>query len=147
MKAPGIIADRAVLALVFASIVIAAFEISRSWLSFLYPAVFGFFMRMVGDLPSDNLWWNGDIILAFFSGGTSVTAFILIADPSSGAKSVPGNIIIVVLAAVLGLVFRVFAPALYGGIFAVALINALTPFLYKAERRLLYSATSPGGGS
>jgi electron transport complex protein RnfD len=141
VQSPEIIADRAVLALVIATAVIAAFEISRSWLSLLYLAVFGFLVRMAGDGGS---WWNGDVILAFFSGGTLVAAFILIVDPSSGAKSVPGNVVVVILAAVLSLAFRVFASALYGCFYAVTLVNALTPLLCKLERRLFFSL-SPAG--
>jgi len=142
-QSPGIIADRAVLALVLAIAVIAAFEISRSWLSLLYLAVFGFLIRMMGDGGS---WWNGDVILAFFSGGTLVAAFILIVDPSTGAKSMPGNVIVVILAALLSVAFRVFASALYGCFYAVALVNALTPLLCKAERRLLFSLSPAEGG-
>jgi electron transport complex protein RnfD len=142
LQSPGIIADRAVLALVLAVAVIAAFEISRSWLSLLYLAVFGFLVRLFSDGDAGG-WWTGDVIFTFFSGGTLVTAFILIVDPSSGAKSIPGNIIIVVLAAVLSLVFRVFASVFYGCFFAVALVNALTPFLCKLERRLLFSLSPP----
>jgi Na+-translocating ferredoxin:NAD+ oxidoreductase subunit D len=150
LQSPGIIADRAVLVLVLAAAVIAAFEISRSWFSVVYLVVFGFFIRMAGD---SNAWWNGDVIFAFLSGGTLVAAFILIVEPSSGAKSVPGNIIAVILAAVLSMVFRVFASALYGCFFAVAIVNALTPFLRKLERSLLYSlnpaieSAASGGGA
>jgi electron transport complex protein RnfD len=136
-QSPGIIADRSLLVLVFATALIAAFQISRLWLSILYLAVFGFLIRLVGD--GGGVWWTGDVILAFFSGGTLVTAFILIVDPSSGAKSAAGNAFLVVLAAVLSMVFRVYAGALYGCFFAVALINALAPFICKVERRLLYS--------
>jgi electron transport complex protein RnfD len=136
IQSPGIIADRSVLVLIFATAIIAAFQISRSWLSILYLAVFGFLIRMAGD---GNSWWTGDVILAFFSGGTLVTAFILVVDPSSGAKSAAGNAVLVVLAAVLSMAFRVYASALYGCFFAVALVNALAPFVCKVERRLLYS--------
>jgi electron transport complex protein RnfD len=141
MQSPGIIADRAVLALVFAIAVIAAFEVSRSWLSVLYLAVFGFLIRLVGDV--DGMWWNGDVLFAFFSGGTLVTAFILVVDPASGAKSAMGNIMVVVLAAVLSLAFRVYASAFYGCFFAVALVNALTPFVSTIERRFLYTSSAP----
>jgi electron transport complex protein RnfD len=137
MQSPGIIADRSLLVLVFATAVIAAVQISRLWLSILYLAIFGFLIRMAGD--SGGAWWTGDVILAFLSGGTLVTAFILIADPSSGAKSAVGNAILIVLAAVLSMIFRVYAGALYGCFFAVALINALAPFVCRVERRLLYS--------
>ena len=141
LRSPGIIADRAVLTLVIAAAVIAAVEISRSWLSLLYLAVFGFLFRMLGD--PGGVIWNGDVILAFFSGGTLLTAFILVVDPSSGAKSVPGNIIAVIFAAVLSLVFRVYASALYGCFFAVALVNAFTPLICAIERRFLYTLAKP----
>jgi electron transport complex protein RnfD len=140
LQSPGIIADRAVLALVLSVAVIAAFEISRSWLSLLYLAVFGFLVRLAGG----EGWWMGDVIFTFFSGGALVTAFILIADPSSGAKSIPGNVVLVVTAAILSLVFRVFASVFYGCFFAVALVNALAPFLCKLERRMLFSNEEQG---
>ncbi|MDR2923744.1 MAG: RnfABCDGE type electron transport complex subunit D [Treponema sp.] len=137
LKTPGIIADRAVLALVLATAVIAASQISRSWLSFVYIAVFGLLTRIFGDV-SGSLW-NGDVIYAFLSGGTLVAAFILIADPSTGAKSMPGGIIAAILAAVLGFVFRFYGHEFFGCIYAAALVNTLIPLLYKAERRLFYS--------
>jgi len=134
LKTPGIIADRAVLVLVLATAVIAASQISRSWLSFVYLAVFGLLTRMLGDITL----WNGDVIYAFLSGGTLVTAFILITDPSTGAKSMPGGVIAAVLAAILGFVFRFYGREFFGCIYAAALVNILIPLLYKAERRLLY---------
>jgi len=150
LQSPGIIADRAVLTLVVATAVIAAFEISRSWLSLVYLAVFGFLVRMAGDVGGAygaGIWWNGDVILAFFSGGTLVTAFILVVDPSSGAKSVLGNVVVVILAAVLSLAFRIYASAFFGCFFAVALVNALTPLLCKLERSVLFSLSPPRGSA
>jgi len=136
LKTPGIIADRAALAIVLATAVIAASQISRSWVSFVYLAVFGFLTRMLGD--SSGSVWSGDVIYAFLSGGTLVTAFILISDPSTGAKSMPGGIIAAVLAAVLGFIFRFYGREFFGCIYAAALVNILIPLFYKAERRLLY---------
>jgi len=136
LKTPGIIADRAMLVLVLATAVIAASLISRSWLSFIYLAVFGLLARMLGDI-SGSLW-NGDVLYALLSGGTFVTAFILISDPSTGAKSIPGGIIAAVLAAVLGFIFRFYGRVFFGGLYAAALVNILIPLFFKAERRLFY---------
>jgi electron transport complex protein RnfD len=143
LKTPGIIADRAVLALVLATAVIAASQISRSWLSFVYLAVFGLLTRMLGD--TDSLW-NGDVLYAFLSGGTLVAAFILISDPSTGAKSMPGGLIAAVLAAVLSFIFRSYGSEYFGCLYAAALVNALIPLLYKAERRLFYPSSAGRGG-
>jgi electron transport complex protein RnfD len=136
LKTPGIIADRAVLAIVIATAVIAASQISRSWISFVYLAVFGILTRMLGDLSGPL--WKGDVIYAFLSGGTLVTAFILIADPSTGPKSMPGGLIAAVLAAVLGFIFRFYGQEFFGCLYAAAFVNTLIPLLYKAERRLFY---------
>jgi len=140
---PGLIADRAGLALIFGVTLMAAFQISKSWLSAVYLGVFGLLVRMLGDVHMGN-WWNGDVILGLLSGGTLVTAFILIADPSSRAKSPQGNAILVIAAAVLGVAFRYLGDVPYGCFLAVALINALVPLLCKLERRLLYLSFNGG---
>jgi electron transport complex protein RnfD len=140
LKTPGIIADRAVLAIVLATAVIAASQISRSWISFVYLAVFGLLTRMLGDI-SGSLW-NGDVLYAFLSGGTLVTAFILLSDPSTGAKSMPGGLIAAIFAAVLGFIFRFYGQIFFGCLYAAALVNTLIPLLYKAERRLFYPSSA-----
>jgi electron transport complex protein RnfD len=149
LQTPGIIADRAALALVVTTAIIAAFQISRSWMSLVFLAVYGLLVRMAGDLHVEGLWWNGDIIFAFLSGGALVTAFILIADPSSGPKSAAGCLLTAVLAAALSFAFRYIGGVFYGCFFAVALINALTPLLCKFEKKIFYSrppVSAPAGG-
>ena len=143
-RIPGIIADRAGLVLVLGTLLMTAFQISRYWLSLLYLVIFGFLVRMAGDLS--GVLWNGDVLLALFSGGTLLTAFVLAADPSTGAKSVPGRAFMMIIAAAMGFVFRIYASALYGCFYAVAAVNALTPLLCRLERRLFYSQTASGGG-
>jgi len=109
-----------------------------SWISIVFLLVYGLLVRMAGDLHYDGTWWNGDVIFAFLSGGTLVTAFILIADPSTGAKSAGGNAIIAVCAAVLSFAFRYPGGVFYGSFFAIILVNSLTPLLRKTEQRILY---------
>jgi len=138
LDAPGIVADRAVLALFVLIAMLFAFRASRAWVSLVYLAVFTLLVRLVGDLPFEGYLWEGNVLLALLSGGTLVTAFVLLADPSSGAKSIPGSAALAVLAAALSVVFRYLGGELYGGFFAVALVNALTPLLGRLERRLLY---------
>ncbi|MCL2192383.1 MAG: RnfABCDGE type electron transport complex subunit D [Treponema sp.] len=138
LETSGIIADRAVLALFLLVAIMFAFRTGRMWISVVYLAVFTLLVRLVGDLPFEGYLMQGNVVLALLSGGTLVTAFILIAEPSSGAKSIPGNVVMAVLAAVLSVTFRYFGGEFYGGFFAVALVNALTPLLSRLERRALY---------
>jgi len=140
LQTPGIIADRAAFTLVLATAVIAAAQISRSWFSFVYLAVFGLLTRALGG--ASGQLWNGDVLYAFLSGGTFVTAFILIADPSTGAKSISGGLTAAVLAAVFGFVFRFYGGEFFGCVYAAAFVNAMIPLFYKAERRLFYPSSS-----
>ena len=140
-NAPGIIADRAVLVLILGSIIIAALCINRFWLSFLYLAIFSLFVKMFGDIGPEGIFWNGDVLLNLFSGGTLLCAFILITEPSSGAKSNQGCIAVVFLAAFFSFIFRYYGGTIYGSFFAIALINGITPIVRRIERGFLYSKT------
>jgi len=139
LGSPGIIADRAVLSLLLLVAAVFAFRASRWRASVAYLAVFAFLARMVGDLPYEGRLWEGDVLLALLSGGTLVTAFVLVAEPGGGAKSSAGAVALAVFAAVASAAFRFPGGELYGGFFAVALANALAPLLRRLERRTLYA--------
>ena len=138
-KSPGIIADRGLLALLAGTIIITAFQISRSWVPVLFLGVYGFLVRSAGDLSQGGFFWNGDMLFALFSGGTVAAAFIVAAEPASGAKSNPGIAAAAVLGAVLSWIFRYRGFEIYGCFTALALVNALTPVIRLFERRLLFS--------
>jgi len=141
-RAPGIVADRAALAMLLLVAALFAFRASRMLAPLAYVAVFGFLARMLGAIPDGGALWEGDVLLALLSGGTLVAAFVLLAEPSSGAKSAGGALAAAILAAGLSVLFRFFGGEFYGGFFAVALVNALMPLLRAVERRLLYARAS-----
>jgi len=135
---PGIIADRAVFALLLGTIVISAFQVNRSWIPAIYLTVFGIFVRFGEAMIFGGDAWTGDVFFAFCSGGTLVAAFFLVSDPATGAKS---NIFIAVTAAVGGLLaflFRYYGHEPYGVVFAVVFINAILPLVRMLESRKLY---------
>jgi Na+-translocating ferredoxin:NAD+ oxidoreductase RnfD subunit len=137
---PGIIAGRGVLALLLGSILISASQAGRVWIPALFLAVYGFLVRCAGgELP-----WTGDVLAALCSGATLVTAFFLLADPSSGAKSGAGAALNAAAAAVFAFVFRYWGGEALGAVFAAALVNALGPLVRAAESRLFYLGGSPG---
>jgi electron transport complex protein RnfD len=136
--APGIIADRGVLALLLGTIIITASRVSRARVPALWLAVFGFLVRMAGALPYGGGWWSGDVLFALCSGGTLVAAFLLAADPATGAKSNWGILLAALAGGGIAFLFRYQGGEGYGAVFAVALVNAALPLVRKFESRRFY---------
>jgi electron transport complex protein RnfD len=138
-RAPGIIADRGLLALLLGTIIITAFQVSRPWVPAVYLGVFGVLVKIFGALPFGGVLWNGDILFGLFSGGTMAAAFLLASDPATGAKSKGGILLMVILGAFFTWFFRYQGYSVYGAFFAAALVNALTPLVRSFEERRFYS--------
>jgi electron transport complex protein RnfD len=137
----GIIGDRGVYALLLGSIVIIALGVSRLYLPAIYITLYLLLIKFAGALPTGGELWEGDMIFGLFSGGTLITAFILLADPATSPKSVYGKTAFAILAAALSFFFRYMKSDSYGAFFAVALLNTLTPLLRKIESRCIYERT------
>ncbi|MCL1991475.1 MAG: RnfABCDGE type electron transport complex subunit D, partial [Spirochaetes bacterium] len=97
-RGPGFIADRGILALLIGSILLSALRVSRFYIPVVFLFVFGLLTRIFGDLPFGGQFWSGDILWGFFSGGTIAAAFILAAEPVSGAKTKYGALALVTAA-------------------------------------------------
>jgi len=134
---PGIITDRGLFALLIGTIIITAFGINRGWVPLVFLAVYGFLIRLAGDLS--GVLWNGDLLYGLFSGCTIATAFILAAEPASGAKLFPGMLFSVVLSAVLSWFFRYRCLEYSGCLIALAFVNCLTPLIKLFEEKVIIS--------
>jgi electron transport complex protein RnfD len=144
--APGIIADRGLLAFLLGTIVITAARTNRSWIPALYLGIYGIMVRLFGALPYGGGMGNGDLLFGLFSGGTMAGAFILAADPATGAKSNGGIAFAALLGGLLAYLFRYPGGEPYGVIFALVLVNALLPLVRSFEYHALYRRTAPAGG-
>ncbi|GHV63497.1 electron transport complex subunit D [Spirochaetia bacterium] len=142
--APGIIADRGLCALLLGTIILIASQTNRAWIPAAYLGVYALLIRCFGALAAGGAFGEGDILFAFFSGGTIAAAFLLMADPATGAKSDLGMFAAVILGAVFSFIFRYSGGEIYGAFFAVALVNALTPLIRSIESRQLYSQAGNG---
>jgi electron transport complex protein RnfD len=136
----GVMADRAVLSLFLFASAMFAFRAGRWRVSVAYLAVFAFLSRLLGDIPGGGGLWKGDAVMGIFSGGTLLTAFVLLAYPSGGSRSSGGIVVMAVLAAVLAAVFRYIGGEFYGGFFAAVAVNAIGLLLVPLERRVLYAS-------
>ncbi|MDR3275700.1 MAG: RnfABCDGE type electron transport complex subunit D [Treponema sp.] len=130
---PGIIGDRGLFALILGTIILSAFRSGRFWASTLFLVLYLFLIRAFGGQP-----WAGDILFNLFTGGTLAAAFLLIADPSSGVKSMGGMAAATALTALGAALLRIGGGEPYGAIFAVALVNGISPLIRGFEDRRLY---------
>jgi electron transport complex protein RnfD len=137
-RAPGIIADRGLMALLLGTVIITASQASRAWIPAVYLLCYGFLVRVFGALPFGGVAGDGDILFCFFTGGTMAAAFLLAADPATGPKSRAGILAAAILAALFSWIFRYQGLEPYGAFFAVVMINVLTPLIRTIEERFFY---------
>jgi electron transport complex protein RnfD len=138
----GLIVDRGLFTLLLGTIIITALGINRGWVPLVFLSVYGFFIRLAGDAP--GIFWNGDLLYGLFSGGTVAAAFILAAEPASGAKLWQGVLFSVVLGAVLSWFFRYRCMEYSGCIIALALVNCFTPLIRLLEDKIFFSHKKSG---
>jgi len=139
---PGMIIDRGLFTLLLGTVVITALGINRGWIPPVFLSVYGFLIRFAGDAP--GIFWNGDLLYGLFSGGTIAAAFILAAEPASGAKLWQGILFSVVLGAVLSWFFRYRCMEYTGCLIALALVNCLTPLIRLLEDKIFFSHKTDG---
>ncbi|MCL2214634.1 MAG: RnfABCDGE type electron transport complex subunit D [Treponema sp.] len=137
---PGIITDRGILALLIGTIVITAIGINRGWIPLVFLTVYILLIRFAGDI--NGLLWNGDMLYGFFSGGTITAAFILAAEPASGAKLRGGVLFTVILSSVLSWFFRYKCMEYTGCFIALALTNCFTPLVRVIEDKYFLSRSN-----
>ena len=138
----SLIMDRGLFFLLIGTIVITAVGINRGWVPLIFLAVYGFLVRFAGDLS--GTYWNGDILYGIFSGGAIAAAFILAAEPASGAKLKPGLVFTVVLSAFLSWFFRYRCMEYTGCLIAIAFTNCITPLVRLFEEKVFLSRNIRG---
>jgi electron transport complex protein RnfD len=145
---PGIIADRGLFCFLLGTVVITAFQVSRSWIPAAFLVVYGVLVRTVGAVFVGGEPGTGDLIFGLFSGGVMATAFLLTADPATGPKTTYGALAVAACAGLFAFVFRYIAHEPYGAFFAVVLLNTFVPLIRELESRILYrsSASNADGG-
>jgi len=138
----GIITDRGLFALLIGTIIITAVKINRGWVSLVFLFVYGLLIRFAGDV--NGIYWNGDMLYGIFTGGTIAAAFVIAAEPSSGAKLKPGILFNAVLAAVLSWFFRYRCMEFSGCFIALAITNCFTPLVRIMEEKIISARNNFG---
>jgi electron transport complex protein RnfD len=141
-NSPGMIIDRGLFTLLLGTIIITALGINRGWVPLVFLSVYGFLVRLAGDTA--GIFWNGDLLYGIFSGGVVAAAFILAAEPASGAKLWQGVLFNVTFGAVLSWFFRYRCMDYTGCLIALALVNCFTPLIRLIEDKIFFLRKSRG---
>jgi electron transport complex protein RnfD len=142
--APGLIADRGLLGLLAGTLILCTARVGRRWVPLLFLLCYTVLVRLWGGPAAGQ----GDMLTALLSGGTLAVAFIVIADPASGAKSAWGCVAAAAACGALAFVIRYPGGNPWGGVYAAALLNALIPLIRQVENALLYDRpAAPAGNS
>jgi electron transport complex protein RnfD len=138
-RAPGIVADRGLAALLLGTVIVVAFQAGRLRAPAVYLAVYAFLVRAAGGLPFGGTPWSGDMLFGIFSGGVVAAAFFLAAEPVTGAKSRAGTAAAAALAGFFSWFFRYQGFVPYGAFFAILTVNAACLIIRNLEFRFFYS--------
>jgi Na+-translocating ferredoxin:NAD+ oxidoreductase subunit D len=135
---PGIIADRGLAALLLTTIVLAASRSTKAFIPAIFLAVFAGLVRLGGGVPYGGSLGGGDMLFSLLTGGTVLAAFLLTADPATGAKSNLGAVCTAALSGSLAFAIRFPGAEPYGAAIAVAAVDAVVPIIRRVERSALY---------
>jgi electron transport complex protein RnfD len=123
-----------------ASIILIAMNVIDWIVPLAYLATYGLAVYFFSLLPLIGTPTSGDILFAFFTGGTLFIAFYLLPEYSTNPRTRVGKIISGILAGIIA--FCVAGPggSPVGGVFTVILINAINPVIEYLENRFIASA-------
>ncbi len=135
---PGLIAERGYFMLLCATVVLLAFRLVRWQLPLAYVLCYVAAARVWGGTPFGGALFSGDMLFALFSGGLALSAYVLIADPGTGCRTMPGNVLAAAAAGLLSFALYYVGGDPYGPLLAVPAVNLFAVLLRMAERRLRY---------
>lgn len=138
----GTIADRGLLLLLAATVVLIALNVIRWIVPFVFVAVYLALSFVWGALPYGGDLFSGDMLYALFSGSVALSAFVLVSDPATGAKTKLGTVFVAAVAGAFAYLFRFHGSDPYGALLAVPATNAFTVLFRMGERRIRFTPRS-----
>lgn len=123
-----------------ASIVLIATNVIDWIVPLAYLSTYGLSVYCFSLMPITGAPLSGDVLFAFFTGGTLFMAFYLLPEFSTNPRTRIGKVISGILAGILA--FCVAGPggSPVGGVFTVIVVNAINPIIEYLENRFIASA-------
>ncbi len=118
---------------IFAIIVLLAFGGIKWIIPSVFIFVYGLLVRIFGLFPYGGILNQGDILLAIFSSGTMVVAFLLLQWPGTTPLTIVGKVIYGVLAGVFAFLIMGAGTSPIGAMFVILLSNLISPLIQLLE--------------
>lgn len=134
----GLIVERGLLALVFATVVLLAANLVRWYYPLVFIAAYLAAARVWGGLAFGGPLFSGDMLYALFSGPAALSGYILVCDPGTGCKTRSIGAVSAALAGFIAFAFRYFGGDPYGALLAVPVVNILAASFRIAERKMYF---------
>ena len=111
--------------------------ISYGGIKWIIPCVFlfvyGALVRIFGLFPFGGILYKGDILLAIFSSGTIMTAFLLLQWPGTIPLSIIGKVIYGLLAGIFAFLIMGCGTSPIGAMFVILITNTLSTIIQFIE--------------
>jgi Na+-translocating ferredoxin:NAD+ oxidoreductase subunit D len=128
---PGTLGESALLAVLAGSIILIALGIIRFEIPFGMLASFGVLVRVFGTGMPGESFLSGDVLFALSGGGIVLASFYMATDPVSSPIGRGKALLYGVLAGVLSFVLRRWGSFTESVVYAVLVMNVMTPFIEK----------------
>lgn len=128
---PGTLGESALLAILAGSVVLMGLRLIKPLIPVAMLTVFAVLVRLFGTgLPGES-FLGGDALFALSSGGVMFAAFYMASDPVSSPLGRMNSLVYGALIGALCFIFRRWGTYSEGVVYAILVMNVMTPFIEK----------------
>lgn len=133
---PGSLGESALLAVLAGSIVLMGLRLVKPLIPLAMLGVFTVLVRLFGTgLPGES-FLGGDVLFALSSGGVMFAAFYMATDPVSSPLGRMNSLLYGAAIGALSFIFRRWGTYSEGVVYAILVLNVMTPFIEKSTLHL-----------
>jgi Na+-translocating ferredoxin:NAD+ oxidoreductase subunit D len=133
---PGSLGESALLAVLAGSIILIALRIIRVEIPMAMLATFALLVRVFGTGMPGESFLSGDVLFALSGGGIVFASFYMATDPVSSPIGTVKGIVYGASAGLLSFILRRWGAFSEGVVYAVLVMNVMTPFIENTARAM-----------
>jgi len=118
---------------IIATMVLISYGGIKWIIPFVFLFTYGFLVRVFGLYPFGGILNQGDILLAIFSSGTIMGAFLLLQWPGTVPMTIVGKVIYGLLAGIFAFLIMGCGTSPIGIMFVILITNAISPLIQFLE--------------